>query len=210
MPRRIRYDAWSATDGGLVRRGGMTTWTSPWCLPGFAFTDLVASWHARTTGVSWIEVAVQARGSRRWHTLAHWQGGRRATRRTSVEDDPEVDTDIWSPRGGADAYRLRVGLHPSTSGRLPTLERIGAVVSAGPVRTTTSSPLGRTARILDVPRLSQMTHADIGGGGWCSPTSVAMVLAHAGTLPPAADGRPADVPAAAREVLDPAYGAGNW
>jgi hypothetical protein len=205
MPRRIRYDAWSAAAGRLTRRDDLATWTSPWCEPGFALTDLVASWRADTPTGSWIEVAAQAGGSNRWHTLAHWQAGLRAPRRTSVDGDPEVDTDIWCPTGGAKAYRLRVGLHPSPGGRLPVLGRVGAVVAAGPVRTTTSSPLRRTARVLDVPRLSQMTWKHVGGGGWCSPTSVSMVLAHAGTLPPATD-----IPAAAAEVRDPANGAGNW
>jgi Peptidase_C39 like family len=50
-----------------------------------------------------------------------------------------------------------------------------------------------------------MTWREEGGRGWCSPTSVAMVLAHAGRLPAGTD-----VPHAAAEVLDPTYGAGNW
>ncbi len=64
--------------------------------------------------------------------------------------------------------------------------------------------------MLDVPRLSQMAWQDVGGAGWCSPTSVAMVLAHAGTLPPTTDSGSVDVARVAAEVLDPAYGAGNW
>ena len=57
-----------------------------------------------------------------------------------------------------------------------------------------------------MPRLSQMTYADTGGAGWCSPSSVAMVLSHAGRLPPGTD-----IPAAARQVHDPAWtGTGNW
>ena len=83
---------------------------------------------------------------------------------------------------------------------------MGAVVTAGLVRTDTSAPLRRRERVLDVPRLSQMTWQEIGGRGWCSPTSVVMVLSHAGTLPPTTD-----IPRAAREVFDPAYdGTGTW
>jgi hypothetical protein len=211
MPRQIRYDAWSPADGRLTRRDGVPTWTGPWCEPGFRATDLVASWHARTGGGSWIAVAVQARGERRWHTLAHWQTGRRAPHRTSLTDDPEVDTDVWRPTGGAAGYRLRASLHPAPSGRSPVLERLGAVVAAGDVRRTTSSPQRGVTRVLDVPRISQMTWAEAGGRGWCSPTAVSMVLAHAGTLPPGTDSGGPDVPAAAREVFDPAYdGTGNW
>jgi hypothetical protein len=198
MPRRIRYDAWSPGDA--------LTWTTPWCEPGFAFTDLVASWSATTPRGTWIEVAAQARGSRTWHVLGRWASGPRARRRTSVNGDGQVDIDIWRPSAGVDAYRLRVTGHESAAAR-PRVHTVGAVASAGPVRTTTSAPLRRKARVLDVPRLSQMEWKEVGGGGWCSPTSVAMVLSHAGTLPPATD-----VPRAAAEVVDPAYGdgTGNW
>jgi hypothetical protein len=211
VPRRIRYDAWSPEDGRLARRDGATTWTSPWCEPGFALTDLVASWSVAAPRGSWVEVSVQAPDDGTWHCLGRWASGRASAHRGSVVGDPEVDTDVWRPTGGADAYRLRVGFHPSPAGRAPLLARIGAVASAGPVRTTTSAPSGGTEPVLDVPRLSQMTWSDVGGAGWCSPTAVSMVLAHAGRLPPGTDTEPCDVAAAAAEVFDPAYdGTGNW
>ena len=56
-----------------------------------------------------------------------------------------------------------------------------------------------------------MEWKDEGGRGWCSPTSVSMVLAHAGTLPATTDTGSIDVAAAARQVHDPAWeGTGNW
>lgn len=202
MPRRIRYDAWSPGLG--------STWTSPWCAPGFAFTDLVASWSATTPRGTWIEVAAQARGARSWHVLGRWASGPRAAHRTSVAGDPQVDTDIWQPTTATEAYRLRVRLHGSSKTR-PQVRSLGAVVSAGRAPRTTSSPLRRRERVLDVPRLSQMTWQAVGGAGWCSPTSVSMVLAHTGTLPPTADTGTVDIHRAAREVFDPAYdGTGNW
>ena len=203
MPRRIRYDAWARADGRTRRTSdGVTTWTSPWCDPGFPFTDLVASWHATTLGDSWIDVAVQGEGSGRWHDLGAWSSGQLPARRSSGRGDAQVDIDVWRPHAARDAYRLRVRLH----GEGADLHRVGAVVSAGAVRRRTSPPLRRVERVLDVPRLSQMTWKDVGGRGWCSPTSLAMVLSHAGTLPPATD-----IPAAAAEVFDPAYdGTGNW
>jgi|1186.fasta_scaffold180767_1 hypothetical protein len=202
MPRRIRYDAWSPTS---TRRGaeGVATWTGPWCDPGFAFSELVASWSATTPRGTWIDVAVQARGTRAWHELGRWSSGARPARRTSIDGDPTVDTDVWRPPGRAEGYRLRVRLHGAPS---PVLHRAGAVVTAGDVRSTTSAPLRRRRRILDVPRLSQMTWREAGGAEWCSPASVAMVLSHAGRLPSTTE-----IPAAAREVFDGAYdGTGNW
>jgi hypothetical protein len=202
VTRHIRYDAWSGADGTRRREGPrVTTWASPWCSPGFAFDDLVPSWSATTPRGAWVEVAVQARGSRTWHSLGTWASGPRHTHRTSPTGDPEVDTDVWRPLAHPEAYRLRVRLHGTAE-----LHRIGAVVTAGRVRRDTSAPLRTTERVLDVPPLSQLTWQEVGGRGWCSPTSVAMVLSHAGTLPPGTD-----VPRAAREVFDPAYdGTGNW
>ena len=204
MPRRIRYDVWSRADGTLRRESpDVTTWTSPWRDPGFAFTDLVASWSATTPRGAWIEVAAQARTSRAWHRLGDWSSGEGPTRRTSLTGDAEVDTDVWRPRDGAAAYRLRVRLHGRPA---PALLNVGAVVSAGAVRATPSAPLRRTDRVLDVPRLSQMTWREVGGAGWCAPTAVSMVLSHAGRLPPGTD-----IPGAARATYDTAYdGTGNW
>ena len=61
MPRRIRYDGGSPAAGRVTHRGEVSTWTGPWLEPGFTLCDLVASWHARTPGGSWIEVAAQAK-----------------------------------------------------------------------------------------------------------------------------------------------------
>jgi hypothetical protein len=202
VSRLIRYDTWSP--------GHDSTWTTPWCEPGFAFTDLVASWSATTPRGTWIEVAAQARGTRAWHVLGRWGSGPRTAHRTRVPGDPQVDTHNWQPTTASDAYRLRVRLHGSGKAH-PQVRSLGAAVSAGRARTTTSSPLRRKERILDVPRLSQMTWKAVGGAGWCSPTSVAMVLAHGGTLPPTTDTGAVDIHRAAREVFDPAYdGTGNW
>jgi hypothetical protein len=203
MTRRIRYDAWGRAEGRARRTtADVTTWTSPWCEPGFAFTELVASWSATTPRGTWLDVAVQSADDRTWLGLGAWSSGRRPTRRTSTPGDPQVDTDVWRPRARTERYRLRVRLH----GDGAELHRVGAVVTAGSVRPDPSPPRRRVERVLDVPRLSQMTWKDVGGRGWCSPTSVAMVLGHAGTLPPTTD-----IPRVAQEVFDRAYdGTGNW
>jgi hypothetical protein len=189
----------------------MRVWTSPWCEPGFVVGDLVASWHVTASGGAWVEIAARPRGSRTWCQLAAWQPGPRPAHRHSPTGEAAVETDVWRPPPGTDAYRLRVTLHPSRAGRVPDLHRVGAVAAAGEVRTDTSAPLRRVERVLDVPRLSQMTWAEVGGRGWCSPTSLAMVLSHAGTLPPTTDTGSVDVTATAQEVFDPGYdGTGNW
>jgi hypothetical protein len=235
VTRQIRYDAWSGADdwqtgvsrGATVADDALVIGT-PYPMPGelddyergswisalvrtpFRFTELVASWSAVTPPGSWVEIA--ALGERQDHptadnhVLGRWSSGEHPAHRTSLDDDPETHVDVWRPRDGADCYSLALRLYrrPGTPG--PTVLGLGVVVSAGEVRTSASVPSGRGQSVLDVPRLSQMTWKDAGGAGWCSPTSVSMVLAHAGRLPPGTD-----VPAAAREVFDPAYdGTGNW
>jgi hypothetical protein len=228
MPRHLRYDAWSGArdwDAGVhrgTRVSGDTlvvdhayaapdgpdevaAWASPRHEPGFALTELVASWSVDTPPGSWVEVRVVGPDDV-GHVLGHWSSGQRPQRRTSVAGDPEVDTDVWRPTGGAASYRLAVLLHRLPGSPGPSVRSLGAVASAGEVRTSTSSPSPARGRVLDVPRLSQMTWREVGGDGWCAPTAVSMVLAHAGRLPPGTD-----IPDAAREVYDPAYdGTGNW
>jgi hypothetical protein len=228
MPRDVRYDAWSGSrdwDAG-VHRGTrvsgdvlvvdractapegsdeVAAWASTPVEAGFDLTELVASWSAETPAGSWVEVRVVGPDDH-GHVLGHWSSGTAPTRRTSVAGDPEVDTDVWRPVGGAGSYRLAVLLHRLPGSRGPRVRGLAAVASAGEARASTSPPSGRRGRVLDVPRLTQMTWRGGGGEGWCAPTAVSMVLAHAGRLPPGTD-----IPAAAREVFDPAYdGTGNW
>jgi hypothetical protein len=202
VTRRIRYDAWSPADRD---RQDEREWTSPWCEVGFRFTELIPSWSATTPPGTWIEIRVIG-ADQRPHPIALWTSDEDLAHRRSMPGDPEVATDVWRPHGGADRYRLSAVLHHSQGTPEPVVHRLAAVVSAGAVRTTTSSQAGGTEPVLDVPRLSQMTWQEVGGRGWCSPTAVAMVLAHAGRLPP-----DTDIPAVARQVFDPAYdGTGNW
>ncbi len=236
VTRKIRYDAWSVADdwqtgvlrGTRVADDGLVIgtpyppardldgyergyWMSRRVTTGFRFSELVASWSARTPPGSWIEIA--AIGEREDHptadnhVLGRWSSGAQPELRTSVTgDNPEVEVDVWRPEDGAAGYTLVVRLHRRAGSEGPIVRGLGAVVSAGDVRRTTSAPSGRTVPVLDVPRLSQMTYRDVGGAGWCSPTAVSMVLAHARRLPSTTD-----LPAAAAAVFDPAYdGTGNW
>lgn len=233
MPRHIAFTRWetaadwaASSDGGTVastrglemaqslgtrehdgRSYEYGAWTSPWQRPGFGVVDLVSSWSAETPPGSWVEIAVQAPGSEAWRVLGAWADGDQPEVRTSVAGQPDVDTDVWHPPAAV-AWRLRLTLLRTPGGDGPTVRMACAVVSDGPTTyvAETSSPGPTVGTMIDVPRLSQMKHRDRGGLGWCSPTSVSMVLSHAGRLPPGTD-----IPAVARAVFDPAYpGAGNW
>ena len=92
----------------------------------------------------------------------------------------------------------------------PNQIRPGASTSAEPTRRPAVSgdalpqpgDPGAWGKVNDVPQRSQMIYSD-GGEGWCSPTSVSMLLANYGVK--------VTVPQAAHGMYDQAYaGTGNW
>ncbi len=230
---------WLAFDRGTTsatrdgRRYDVARWTSPWVSPGFDFTELVASWSARTPGTSWIEVQVRGRsaaGARTsWDVLARWAAKDTHLRRHSVSGQPDdgtrVAVDTWRTPGLA-SYRVRVLLHRQVGKKaVPRLDLATVMTSRLPAGAGPTSKPGPGRGVeLAVPRYSQMTHQghfpQWGGGGvaWCSPTSASMVLGWYGRLPkpatyafvPAGHAHPW-VDGAARMSYDHAYrGTGNW
>jgi hypothetical protein len=182
------------------------TWTGPWVSPGFALTEVVPSWKARTPGRTRLQVWVRGRTAAgvltSWDHLATWAHGDRHHRRRSGTSQPDdggrVSYDTWltNSSAGVTSWQLRVRLERPRGGTArPALDTVGAVVSrlpnvssvvASSPRPGPNSALGKT---LPVPRYSQMAHrghypAYAGGGAaWCSPTSVSMVLGYWGKLP---------------------------
>jgi hypothetical protein len=83
------------------------TWTSPWTTPGFAFTELVPSWEARTPAGTFVQVQVRGRtagGNRSsWDTLGRWasydDGFRRTSQGSQTDDLGTVATDTWKVPG---------------------------------------------------------------------------------------------------------------
>ncbi|HET9808194.1 MAG TPA: C39 family peptidase [Candidatus Limnocylindria bacterium] len=211
------------------------TWVSDPVRTPFAFDELIASWRASTPNGTWIDVQMRASGASRttkWYTLAVWSSGDDTIHRTTVkgqqDGDGRVNVDTFEKADGAPeltSYELRVTLHRAAGiTATPSVSFLAAVVSRASQHTVPSA-FGGVARDLDVPMLSQETHAghypeyDGGGEAWCSPTSTAMVLGFWKAGPSAtdlavfpgnthADGR---VDHAARFTYDWSYsGAGNW
>lgn len=229
----VLLDAPTATqryDGVTYDRG---TWTSPWTTPGFAFTELVPSWEARTPPGTFVQVQVRGRaadGSRSsWDLLGRWAAHDASFRRTSQgeqgDDLGSVATDTWLTRP-LTSWQVRVTLlRGSGSTTTPRLDAVGAMVSALPdtADVPTSAPGVAAGTTLDVPTFSQMVHLGHyprwGGGGeaWCSPTSLAMVLGYYRALPTRAetawvgDHGARVVDHLARMTYDYRYrGTGNW
>lgn len=217
-----------------------STWTSPNHRIGFGATELVASWNARTPAGTWIQVEMRGTytdGTRTpWYVMGRWASGDTDIRRTSVDDQTDGKSTIWTDTFSLDdttvplrlaSYRLRLTLHrkPGTTAS-PRVWRAGAMSSAIPDRFTVpaSSPGVGAGTELAVPRYSQETHKgqypeyDNGGEAWCSPTSSQMAIEHHGRGPTADDlawVNPAyadpQVCHAARHTFDWQYaGCGNW
>lgn len=186
------------------RRYVAGTWTSPVVRPGFAYTELVASWQADTPGASWLELAVQVSGDAgtgdpetdgdgdgTWYPLARWAEDDGALRPASVpfsDRTGRTSTDAFiARRTDLTGYRIRVTLlRPFGSTDVPVLTSVGVIASAGPASSGAQDGPGTVAaaggRTLDVPVSSQRAHSgqyphwDGGGDAWCSPTSTSMVL----------------------------------
>ncbi|MFI8888328.1 MULTISPECIES: peptidase C39 family protein [unclassified Streptomyces] len=214
------------------------TWTSPVHRSTVPATEVIASWNAHTPAGTWIQIELRGRysdgTSTPWYVMGRWASGDGDIRRTSVDDQSDGKSSIWTDTFSVDdaasglrlvSYRLRLTLHRTPgSRRTPTVRRLGAMASDIPDRFTVPASTPRLARELRVPRYSQNIHAgqypeyDNGGEAWCSPTSSQMIIEYWGRRPTAEDLAWVEpgladpqVCHAARFTYDYQYeGCGNW
>ncbi|MFJ4973346.1 peptidase C39 family protein [Streptomyces sp. NPDC088755] len=214
------------------------TWTSPLHRCAVPATELITSWNARTPAGTWIAIELRATypdgTTTPWFVMGRWASGDGDIRRTSVDDQGDPRSTVWTDTLAVDdaasgvrfaAYRLRLTLYRTPSTRLtPTVWRVGAMASDIPDRFTVPASTPAHARELRVPRYSQNVHIgqypeyDNGGEAWCSPTSSQMIVEYWGRRPTAEDlawvrpGLPdPQVCHAARYTYDHQYGGcGNW
>ncbi|MFE9728686.1 peptidase C39 family protein [Streptomyces sp. NPDC005794] len=214
------------------------TWTSPVHRSAVPATEVIASWNAHTPQGTWIQI--ELRGSYSdgtdtpWYVMGRWAAGDTDIRRTSVDDQTDDRSTVWTDTLSVDdaasglrlvSYRLRLTLHRTPGTRLtPTVHRAGAMASDIPDRFTVPAAAPGTARELTVPRYSQNIHEgeypeyDNGGEAWCSPTSSQMIIEYWGRKPTPEDlawVKPGladpQVCHAARYTFDHQYeGCGNW
>jgi hypothetical protein len=183
---------------------------SPVVTPAVRFTEAIPSWNAATPRGTWLEVGLRARaGSRwtRWWSLGIWSSTdlrRRHSVGAQRDASGHVATDTLALARRADAVQLRLRLRSKASAS-PSI-RLAAVAVSAPTGPAPRAASGR-ATLLDVPEYSQMVYRD-GGEVWCSPTSLAMVLAYWQRY----RGRPGPrVRRTVAGVYDPSYrGHGNW
>ncbi|MFF7857694.1 C39 family peptidase [Streptomyces sp. NPDC007904] len=214
------------------------TWTSPVHRLTVPATEAIASWNAHTPAGTWLQVELKGTYSdgtaTPWYVMGRWAAGDQDIRRTSVDDQSDGRSTVWTDTLAVDApasglrvaaHRLRLTLYrrPGTT-LTPTVWRLGVMGSDVPDRFTVPAAPPRLARELVVPRYSQEIHKgqypeyDNGGEAWCSPTSSQMVVEYWGGRLTAdqlawVDPSYADpqVCHAARHTYDHQYaGCGNW
>jgi hypothetical protein len=217
-----------------ARRYAYGRWVSPFVRPGFGFREMIPSWSARSRNGTWLqpEVRIRTRSGRLgdWDVLGHWQGRinglHDATLGSQQDDVAGVSVDTVKTHSAAKAWQLRLTLYRRAgTARSPVVSSVSGVASTPPPsRHRVSAPGRARGTVLGVRRYSQMIHKghypQWGGGGeaWCSPTSMAMVLASWGRGPTrkqyawvkSSHGNP-QVDHAARMTYDHRYrGTGNW
>ncbi|MFE6815799.1 peptidase C39 family protein [Streptomyces sp. NPDC057677] len=213
-------------------------WTSPAHTPAVPATEVIASWNAHTPPGTWLQVELSGTytdaTATPWYVMGRWASGDGDIRRTSVDDQTDGRSTVWTDTFAIDdatsglrlaSYRLRLTLYRTPgSGLTPTVRRLGAMASDIPDRFDVPASAPGLARELAVPRYSQNTHVgqypeyDNGGEAWCSPTSSQMIVEYWGRRPTAEElawVNPAfadpQVCHAARFTFDHQYeGCGNW
>jgi hypothetical protein len=220
-------DAAGAYHGKSFYNGGAYTFgevTSPLTPAGFGISRAVGSWDADTPPGSWVELSLRAQlpGGRltKWYSAGVWAADGSTVARHSVkdqgDDDATVVTDtlvIPDGKPAAEALQVKARFMSARPDAVPSLRLAAVAVSTAPPRQPAAAPApaaagdpARWGKILDVPACTQ-SYPD-GGEGWCSPTSMSMIVGYW-----AHDTGPCEarVRAAVDGVYDWVYeGHGNW
>ncbi len=180
--------------------------------------EAILSWNTRATAGSGLRAEVRALGdaaATRWYCLGDWSPDGLTWPRQSLagqkDSDGNVLTDTLVLASAASRFQIRFILRPDRAGALPALTFAALATEAPGAPGAPAAPAAGShgsSGELDVPCRSQLGWPD--GSGWCSPTSVSMLLAYWARV----RHRPEwdlDVPAVAHGVDDPIWnGTGNW
>lgn len=185
-------------------------------------TEVIASWQGRAPADSQIEIAVraalapsdaEAEAWTSWYVLGVWSETQRLRHSVVGQQDAHgtVYTDTLVLEAPTSRLQWRATLRRGETGAAPSLRSV--LLSPSPVAQTPGVIPPHIAA-LAVPELPQM--AFDGGNGWCSPTSLTMVLSYWATQTADPTLAPFTAPDAVPMltvpgVHDPVYGGtGNW
>lgn len=194
---------------------GETVLLSPRIKAEMDWNELIVSWNADAPTGTFVNVQARAIApdhKTKFYTMGLWSPDNAAFPRTSVrhqkDADGDVRTDTLELSQFANAAQIRVTLGGANGAR-PSLKFLGLSFSNTKVTPPVCAPdLEAWGKVIATPEKSQNAYPE--EEGWCSPTSLTMVLERwANVL-----NRPEmnlDVPQVAAAVYDEAYhGTGNW
>jgi len=210
---KLSADAVRSEDGVLT--GEMV---SPVLDAGFDIATAVPSWNVDAPPGSWIKTFLRVKIKEtwsKWYTLGIWSQSDDPAERHSVkgqEDaNAEVATDTLVLKEGvkADALQMKFQLNSRSDSQYPVINGAALVMNNRQAKNLSLSRGDSSLwnKILPIPQYSQMGYPD-GGKAWCSPTSVAMVLAFWQDYKGLPESMVHD---AVKGVFDSDYnGTGNW
>ena len=181
--------------------------TTPW-------NELIVSWNADCPPGTTLKIEARAFGENsatRFYTIGLWSaapGEARTSLRHERDNDAAIDTDTMICPREMSGAQVRFTLS-GTNEIFPRLKFV-AFSFLDPARASETNEPNRRAwgKTLEVPERSQLGHA--GASGWCSPTSLSMILAYWSQRLGRAE-LDVPVPEVARAVHDVTYGGtGNW
>ena len=194
---------------------GETVLLSPKIKSPIAWNQLIVSWNADAPAGTFVKIeasAILPERQTKFYTLGLWSPDNNFFPRTSVrgqkDDDGNVDTDTLILTQPAKAARIRVTLG-GTNGAQPALKFLGLSFANTKVPPATRPP-NRAAWGKSIPTPEHSQHGYPNEKGWCSPTSLSMVLSRWAEIlhRPEMD---LTVPQVAASVYDDDFaGTGNW
>ncbi len=194
---------------------GETVLLSPVIHSPIDWNELVVSWNATASAGTFLTLeasAVSSGHATKFYSWGLWSSDNKRYPRHSADSqkdtDGEMRTDTLVLSRLADAVRVRVTLG-GTNRELPALKFLGLSFCNTNVAPALPRPNRRAwGKIISTPERSQKSYPE--EQGWCSPTSLSMVLSRwsAKLHRPEMD---VDVPEVARAVYDRKWnGTGNW
>ena len=199
----------------LKNEDGETVLLSPEIKAGMSWNELVVSWNAAAPAGAFLTIeaaAIVPGRPKKFSMLGIWSSDNNSFPRTSVrgqqDEFSKVDTDTLVLNDPAETVQVRVTLGGTTT-LAPTLKFLGLAFANTKITPTYRQPnLAAWGKIIITPEHSQ--HGYPNEKGWCSPTSLSMVLSRWSEKL----NRPElnrSVPEVAAAVYDRDFdGTGNW
>jgi len=175
--------------------------------PAQSFDTLIPSWNVETPLGSSSVLEIRAHMNNHWtryYSFGQWSStGASSSVNGKTDADGTLSTDTLKLKRPATQFQYRLTLSTKAGSSQPKARLLTFSTDSRTLEPVKNAEGNRSSwgKILKVPSYSQMVFK--AGEGWCSPTSLSMVLAFWGL--------DRNVPEVAARVFDTAYsGTGNW